>query len=290
MWRPGRRHRRTPRRGRRARRGRRRRSPPTRCGSRRCGGGAARASGVPRSWPVRCRVDRSAARVRRGRPARRRDGAVSGVAAASMRPSSSATTVTTVCPLPSSRAGTPEKARWRSTKSGSASSSRARSRSPPATLAISSARSGGVPSATRRAAIVVAAIGANSMRTHRDAMVTRSGGTKSASTTKCVEGGGSSSVLSRRPAPAALSRWNSWSTRTLRAPSTGASDAWRTISSAWSLEIAAPTRSTSWTSGCAPASTRRASRLSASSRPVSRTEAKARAARSFVEPGGPTNR
>ena len=61
------------------------------------------------------------------------------------------------------------------------------------------------------------------MRTQRDAIVTRSGGTKSARTTNVVDGGGSSIVLSRRAAASAVRRWNSWRTMTLRAPSTGAS-------------------------------------------------------------------
>ena len=147
-----------------------------------------------------------------------------------MRPSSSATTVTTVWPVPSSRAGTPANARWRSTRSGSAASSRARSRSPPAAPAISSARSGGVPSATRRAAIVLVGdrreLDAHAARRDRDQLRRH----ESASTMKSVVGGGSSIVFSSRAAPSALSRWNSWRMITLRAPSTGASDAWRMIS------------------------------------------------------------
>ena len=58
-------------------------------------------------------------------------------------------------PVPSSRAGRRRSARRRSTRSGSAASTRARSRSPPATPATSSARVGGTPSATRRAARTV---------------------------------------------------------------------------------------------------------------------------------------
>ena len=160
----------------------------------------------------------------------------------------------------------------------------------PAATAACAAWSGSVPSATSRAVSAGAAIGPNSTRTHRDAIVTRSTGTKSARTMKWVDAGGSSIVFNRRPAPTALSRWNSWRISTLRSPSTGDRAAWRTISAACSAEIAGPTRTTSRTSGCSPASANLASRVPDSSLPVSNRAANARAASSFVEPGGPTNR
>ena len=93
-----------------------------------------------------------------------------------------------------------------------------------------------------------------------DAMVTSSGGTKSASTRNVVDGGGSSIDFSSRAAASAVSRWKSCSTITLRAPSTGAREVSWTISRAWSAEIAGPARSTSWTSGCSAPSARRAAR------------------------------
>ncbi len=130
----------------------------------------------------------------------------------------------------------------------------------------------------------------NSMRTHRDATVTSSGGTWSASTMNTALAGGSSMVFSRRAAPSASSRWNSCSSITLRLPSMGAIDALRMISDTWSLEMRAPVRSTSRTSGCSPASARRASRASGSSWPVSSSAANARAASCLVLPAGPTKR
>ena len=252
---------------RRGRRGRWRRSPPARCAVRRCGAAAARACAAPRRRRGRCRGCPAAARgLELGDSAAWR--AVSG----RRRPRSGP-------------AGRPWRRRpWRrcrraarqaanaprrSANCGSAASRRARSRSPPAAPRPVGAGSASAPSATRRSASAAAGIGPNSMRTQRDAIVTRSTGTKSASTTKCVDAGGSSIVFSRRPAPTALSRWNSWRISTLRSPSTGARAAWRTISAACSAEIAGPTRTTSRTSGCSPASASRASAIAASSLPVS---------------------
>ena len=65
------------------------------------------------------------------------------------------------------------------------------------------------------------------MRTQREAIVTSSGGTSSASTTKIVAAGGSSIVFSSFGATAAVMRWNSSRTSTLRSPSIGESDAAR---------------------------------------------------------------
>ena len=90
------------------------------------------------------------------------------------------------------------------------------------------------------------------MRTQREAIVTSSGGTSSASTTKIVPAGGSSIVFSSFGATAAVMRWNSSSTSTLRSPSIGDSDAARTMSSACLAEIDAPSRSTISRSGCVP--------------------------------------
>ena len=74
---------------RRGRRGSWRRSPPARCAARRCGAGAARACGAPRSWRGRCRDCRGAARARRARRSPSAWRAASGAAAASMRASRS---------------------------------------------------------------------------------------------------------------------------------------------------------------------------------------------------------
>ena len=93
-----------------------------------------------------------------------------------------------------------------------------------------------------------------STRTQREAMVTRSTGTSSARITNTVDGGGSSTVFSRRAAPSGRSRWNSSRMSTFRCPSTGESEATRMISSTCSLAMAGPTRWTSRTSGCSPAS------------------------------------
>ena len=188
-----------------------------------------------------------------------------------MRPSSSATTATTVRPLPSSRAGTPAKARWRSTKSGSASSSRARSRSPPATLAISvGPRRAAVPRRPGAPRSWSSAIGANSMRTHRDAIVTRSAGTKSARMTKCVDGGGSSMRLEQPAGAGGVEQVELVEHEHLaRALDRGERRLAHDLGRLLGRDGRARRARTSWTSGCSPASTRRASRPSASSRPVS---------------------
>ena len=77
---------------------------------------------------------------------------------------------------------------------------------------------GRTPSARSRAAITAAGIERKSMRTHREAIVMSSGGTKSASTTNVVDGGGSSIGFSSRAAASAVSRWKSWSTTTCGRP------------------------------------------------------------------------
>ena len=128
------------------------------------------------------------------------------------------------------------------------------------------------------------------MRAHRDEIVIRSCGTKSARMIKVVDSGGSSIVFSISAAPCGDSRWNSSRMSTLRAPSVGASDDTRTTSLACSAEIDAPTRCTSRTSGCSPAMMSRASRWSRVSPPDMSDAANARAASSLVDPDGPTNR
>ncbi len=130
---------------------------------------------------------------------------------------------------------------------------------PPAAAA-SSAACASTPSSRRRSAMASTSIARNSIRAHRDEIVTRSCGTKSARITNVVDGGGSSIVFSISAAPSGRRRWNSSRIITLRSPSIGASDAVRTISRAWSDEIEAPTRATSWTSGCSPRNTRSAVR------------------------------
>ena len=192
-----------------------------------------------------------------------------GAAAASMRASKSSVAATTVAPVPSMMRGSSANARRRSANWGSAASRRARVRSPPAAEAAAAACPASVPSTSSRASRSAAAIGPNSTRTHRDTIVTRSTGTKSARTTKWVDAGGSSIVFSSRPAPTALSRWNSWRMSTLRSPSTGDRAAWRTISAACSAEIAGPRARSrarrgarrpapAWRHGCRPPRSRSA--------------------------------
>ena len=202
----------------------------------------------------------------------------------------SSTTVTTVNPVPSSRAGIAANAARRAASPGSLTSTRARSRLPADAAAADADAAASCPSATKAAVIAASGIGENSMRTQREAMVTSSASTWSASTTNTVLAGGSSRVFNNLAAPSAVRRWNSSRIITLRSLSTGASDAVRMISSICSLAIAAPTRRTSRTSGCSPASASRADRWSGWSPPARSAAANARAASSLVEPGGPTNR
>jgi hypothetical protein len=143
---------------------------------------------------------------------------------------------------------------------------------------------------TSRAAITSALIARKSTRAHRDEIVIRSCGTKSARIRKVTDSGGSSITLRSLPAPSGASRWNSSRIITLDAPSEGVSDASCRIALAWSASILGPVRRTSRTSGCSPRRISEASRCSASSAPVINRAAKARAAGSFVEPAGPTNR
>ena len=118
------------------------------------------------------------------------------------------------------------------------------------------------PRRRARRAMAASAMGRNSMRTHRDAMVTSSGGTWSASTRNTVLAGGSSIVFSSRAAPSASSRWNSCEDHHLAAAlhgreRRGADDRRSTCS----LADASRRRArTSRTSGCSPASASRAAR------------------------------
>ena len=126
-------------------------------------------------------------------------------------------------------------------------------------------------------------------------MVMRSAGTWSARMTNTVEGGGSSKVFNNA-GPASLTRWKSCSTSTLRVASKGLVDANRVTSRAVSMLMAAPSRSTSITSGWTPARTRRQeSHVPSGPSPAwlaghSRAAAKLRAAAPLPAPGGPTNR
>jgi hypothetical protein len=63
--------------------------------------------------------------------------------------------------------------------------------------------------------------GAKSMRMQRDAIVTCSGGTSSASKTNTAVAGGSSMVLSRLAAASGSALWKRSITMTLRRPSIG---------------------------------------------------------------------
>ncbi len=128
------------------------------------------------------------------------------------------------------------------------------------------------------------------MRTQRLAMVTSSGGTNSARTTKTVPGGGSSMVLSNA-GPASFTRWKSLRTRTLRSPSIGLKAAARAMSRAESMLMYGPWRSTTTTSGWVPLRTRRhTSQVPSPPWGQRRAAAKAVAAACFPVPGGPTNR
>jgi hypothetical protein len=98
------------------------------------------------------------------------------------------------------------------------------------------------------------------MRTHREAIVTSSAGTWSASSTNTVDAGGSSIVFSNA-GPAACTRCISVSTSTLRRPSTGDRTASRMISGTSSFtDRNAPCGTNVTTSGCSPASASRQSR------------------------------
>ena len=129
------------------------------------------------------------------------------------------------------------------------------------------------------------------MRTQREAIVTSSGGTKSASTRNVVDAGGSSIDLSSGAAASAVHEVEVVEHEHLAVALDRRQrrDQW-TISSACRREIAGPTRSTSWTSGCSPARARRAARRSGGRRRRAARAANARAASCFVDPGGPTKR
>ena len=114
------------------------------------------------------------------------------------------------------------------------------------------------------------------MRTHREAIVTSSGGTVGQHD-EDVAGGGSSIVFSRRPRPRPRAGGTRRGSAPCGRPRPGRATPGGRSRSACSAEIG-PARSTSRTSGCSPASASRASRRSASSRPVSRSAANARAA------------
>jgi adenylate cyclase len=128
------------------------------------------------------------------------------------------------------------------------------------------------------------------MRAHREAMVAISGATASASSTKTVLAGGSSSVFSSAGV-ATSTRCTSWTMTTLRAPSTGLRVASRTMASASSTRRAAPAGANERTSGCSPARARRQSRQ-VPSPPDGHSSAalKPRAAAAAPAPGGPTSR
>ena len=213
-----------------------------------------------------------------------------GSVTASVAANSSSASVAMVAPVPSRRSSTEDQARSRSENPGSDARSRARSSRPPAAAAAWSASAASMPSSRRAWARIEAGMGPKSTRTQRLAMVTRSGGRWSASTTKTVVAGGSSIVL-RRAGAASSTRWKSASTRILRAPSTGLSDARRTTLLASSTLMDAPVRSTRTTSACEPARARRQSSHSPQPPRGHRSRAaKPRAAVRLPVPGGPTNR
>ncbi len=130
-----------------------------------------------------------------------------------------------------------------------------------------------------------------SMRTQREAMVTSSGGTSSASTTNTVPGAGSSMAFNRMGA-LRTTRWNSSRTRTLRAPSMGERLARSTMSRACSAVIHGPVRSVTTRSGWVSARARRRWRsASAPEDPAeSSAAANARANARLPLPRGPTSR
>ncbi|MDQ3351550.1 MAG: hypothetical protein M3501_06270 [Actinomycetota bacterium] len=175
-------------------------------------------------------------------------------------------------------------------RSSSDTRRRARSTSPLAASAATRAIAGSLPSATSSSTTRSSSTAPNAMRTQREAIVTSSGGTKSAQIRKIVDAGGSSIDFSRIAAASGRTRWNSFKMSTLRSPSTGAIDDCTTTSRACSAEMPGPTRWNSWMSGCSPAEARRIVR-SASRSGVAATRtsaANARAATSFVDPDGPT--
>jgi hypothetical protein len=106
------------------------------------------------------------------------------------------------------------------------------------------------PSATSAASTSATWRGGRSTRTHRDATVTSSWGTWSATRTKTVLAGGSSIVFSSFGPTFAATRCMSWRTRTLRAPSTGERSASRMTSSTCSVDSDAPDGTKDVLSGC----------------------------------------
>ena len=135
---------------------------------------------------------------------------------------------------------------------------RARSGLPPLLSATTAAMSAGTPDAVSHCTTSARGTGGKAISTQRLAMVTRSGVTSSASSTKTVSPGGSSSVFRSDRRPIAAARCTSRTTITWRAacqrPALGQRD---DLAQVASMETEAPLRRTTCRSGSVPASAAR---------------------------------